>query len=68
MKQCIYVARRGTHGDGVEQVEFGRAGGTHLVPSGFCERPEHVSKNTGFPVTNTRTMAPYLLRFRQFSA
>jgi NAD(P)-dependent dehydrogenase (short-subunit alcohol dehydrogenase family) len=37
------------HGAGVEQVEFGPARGTHLVPFGLGQRPERLAEYAGSP-------------------
>ena len=46
MQHRVRTAHGRGHGDRVEQVEFGVAGGTHLMPDGFRERQERSAKNT----------------------
>jgi hypothetical protein len=42
----VHAAHCLGHGGRVEQVEFGVAGCTHLVPVSFSERQERSSENT----------------------
>ena len=46
MQHRVDAAHGRGHGGRVEQVEFGVAGGTHLVPVSFRERQERTSENT----------------------